>query len=383
MSATLDYLLRDIRPWMDEPGIEDLCLSPGACFAWKDGRFEERTTSLGARELEDLAIVAGAQRRQDITPDWPLLDTELPGRGRLSAVLYPCVPEGEPALTIRLTGGFDPSLDELTAQGMFDRTALPGAGRVMDAELREFYSEERFPEFLRRAVRARKTIVLSGENSSGKTTVARALAKEIPLHERIITAEDTPEFGKSIPHRNRVSLLYDKNNRGPGPQKLVEAALRMRIGRFMFQELRDGASTLAFMAVLNSGHAGSITTVHAGSASDAFERLRVMVKEEPAGRAMEDGDITHPAAGAHRCCHSLRSVSGRASRQGGSMDRRTCLRMAVAALLLGALWLAIASLRVRLAGRASARLQRPGWLPGASFGRGWPTWATMRQRRAG
>jgi type IV secretion system protein VirB11 len=121
--------------------------------------------------------------------------------------------------------------------------------------------------------------------------VARALAKEIPLHERIITAEDTPEFGRSIPHRNRVSLLYDKHGKGPGPTKLVEAALRMRIGRFMFQELRDGPATLAFMAVLNSGHAGSITTLHAGSAADAFDRLRLMVKETQAGAAMADTDI--------------------------------------------------------------------------------------------
>src|SRR5690606_5073967 len=126
---------------------------------------------------------------------------------------------------------------------------------------------------------------------SGKTTFAKALVEAIPQTERLLTIEDTREFAAS--HRNMVHLLYARDGGGPaghGPKALLESALRMRPDRILMQELRD-ASAFFFLRSVNSGHPGSITTVHADSAALAFEQLTLLVRESEGGRDLPRKDI--------------------------------------------------------------------------------------------
>lgn len=153
------------------------------------------------------------------------------------------------------------------------------------------YRAGRFKEFLRQAVISRKNIIISGATGSGKTTLSKALIKHIPEHERIISIEDTPEL--IIPQPNHVRLFYSKGAQGlsgAGPKELLESCLRMRPDRILLQELRDGTA-FYYVRNVNSGHPGSITTVHADSAKLAFQQLMLLVKESEGGRNLDRDDI--------------------------------------------------------------------------------------------
>jgi type IV secretion system protein VirB11 len=146
-------------------------------------------------------------------------------------------------------------------------------------------------DFLQLAVSTRRNIIISGATGSGKTTLSKALIAAIPTHERLITIEDTAEL--VIPHQNYVRLLYAKDGQGLakiGPRELLESCLRMRPDRILLQELRDGTAFF-YLRNVNSGHPGSITTVHADSARLAFEQLTLLVKESAEGRDLHRDDI--------------------------------------------------------------------------------------------
>ncbi len=143
--------------------------------------------------------------------------------------------------------------------------------------------------FLRTAVRSRVSIAVSGGTSTGKTTFLNALLKEVPEEERIVTIEDTRELKPITP--NTVALLASKGDQGRAkvtPQELLEASLRMRPDRLMLGELR-GAEAFSFLQAINTGHPGSLTTVHANSARSAYDRLALMVLQS--GVALEKQEI--------------------------------------------------------------------------------------------
>lgn len=170
------------------------------------------------------------------------------------------------------------------------RAANDGAS-TQDQGLLALYRAGRFKEFLRQAVISRKNIIISGATGSGKTTLSKALIKHIPEHERIISIEDTPEL--IIPQPNHVRLFYSKGAQGlsgAGPKELLESCLRMRPDRILLQELRDGTA-FYYVRNVNSGHPGSITTVHADSTKLAFQQLTLLMKESEGGRNLDRDDI--------------------------------------------------------------------------------------------
>jgi type IV secretion system protein VirB11 len=162
----------------------------------------------------------------------------------------------------------------------------------VERELAERYAAQDWVAFLRLAVRARKNIVVSGATGSGKTTLTKALVREIPGEERLVAIEDTAELSLDG-HGNSVRLLYSKEGQGlarVSAKQLLEASLRMRPCRILLAELR-GEEAYYYLRNVNSGHPGSITSVHASSAQLAFEQLTLLVKESPAGREMARGDV--------------------------------------------------------------------------------------------
>jgi type IV secretion system protein VirB11 len=148
-----------------------------------------------------------------------------------------------------------------------------------------------WPGFFETAVKSRKNILISGATGSGKTTFAKGLIRLIPEHERLLTIEDAREL--VVPHRNVVHMLYAKDGQGLAhitAKQLLESALRMRPDRILLQELRDGTAFF-YLRNVNSGHPGSITTIHADSAALAFEQLTLLVKESEGGRDLGRDDV--------------------------------------------------------------------------------------------
>jgi type IV secretion system protein VirB11 len=155
-----------------------------------------------------------------------------------------------------------------------------------DAELLALYQAQDWPAFFALAVKAKKTIAATGSTGSGKTSLLRRLMQEIPGEERLVTIEDTDEFGP-LPLRNRVSMFYGSAN--VSAENAVEASLRMRPDRVAMQELR-GAEAFAYLRLLAAGHPGGLTTWHAEE-GDPFTPLALMAKTSAAGRNIPDDKL--------------------------------------------------------------------------------------------
>lgn len=276
--------------------IEVIINRPGE--GWVETRHGwERTTALEMTfvRLERLAKATAAFAAQAFRDERPILSATLPCGARIQIVGPPATAAGVISVTIRKPSARTWSLDELQSGGLFDDTGRQERNREQDAELNALLARRDTKAFLAAAVKAKKNILISGATGSGKTTLSKALIAEIPETERIITIEDTAEL--VVPHQNRVALFYPKDGSRDaqgrariGPKDLLESALRMRPDRILLQELRDG-SAFYYLRNVNSGHPGSITTVHANSCALAFEQLTLLVKESDGGRDLTRADI--------------------------------------------------------------------------------------------
>ena len=141
------------------------------------------------------------------------------------------------------------------------------------------------------AVRAKRNLLISGGTSTGKTTFLNALLREIPADERLILIEDTPEL--ELTHRNAIGLLAARSALGEAEvraEDLLMAALRMRPDRIILGELR-GPEAFSFLRAVNTGHPGSMTTIHADSPLRAVEQLALLVLQ--AGSGLVRDDVRH------------------------------------------------------------------------------------------
>ncbi|NNU63846.1 P-type DNA transfer ATPase VirB11 [Rhizobium sp. WYCCWR 11152] len=243
-------------------------------------------------KLMRLARAVASYSNQSIDETWPILSATLPGDERIQIVVPPATTKGTVSITIRKPSSVSLSLNDLDQGGLFAEVAKEEADiSPIDRRLLGLHRTGSYQAFLREAVYARKNIIISGATGSGKTTLSKALIRHIPSSERIISIEDTPEL--VIPQPNHVRLFYSKGGQGlakVGAKDLLESCLRMRPDRILLQELRDG-SAFYYIRNVNSGHPGSITTVHADSARLAFEQLTLLVKESDGGRDLERNDI--------------------------------------------------------------------------------------------
>lgn len=297
----LRFLMQPVQVWLDDEATEELCINrPGECWVRRHGAFERFKVPLDLSALEEIAVLAGALRRQDVGPSSPLCATELPGGERLQVCLPPAVPTGTVSLTIRRPGSVVAPLSAIEGRYRLDGwNKWETAGRRKSfAELLPLFDRGNLEAFLMAAVKARLTILLCGATGSGKTTMSKTLIAAIPCTERIITIEDTAEL--VIPQPNHVRLLYSKEGLSSakvGAEALLQASLRMRPDRVLLQELRDEAAWTYVNEVV-SGHPGSITTIHGADPRQAFKKLFSLIKGSPKGAGFDDRTLSDLLASA-------------------------------------------------------------------------------------
>jgi type IV secretion system protein VirB11 len=270
--------LAPLDPWLSQPEVTDILVNrPGEVWIettrGETSRFD--APQLTEVDLTRLARQVAAAASQGVNREQPLLSASLPDGARVQIIAPPATRAGL-VLAIRKHAISDLSMGELGAAGLFDAGLERGAAGRDDDALQALLDASDVMGFLTMAVRRRKTIVLSGGTSSGKTTLLNALVKEIDLRERLVVIEDAPEI--RLEHPNAVGLIAVRGDAGEarvGAEELLQASLRMRPDRIMLGELR-GAEAFAFLRAVNTGHPGSITTVHADSPTGAIDQITML-----------------------------------------------------------------------------------------------------------
>lgn len=283
----LTRYLRPLKPWLEEDGVSEISINkPG--FVWIEAAGKPRemfeVPALTADLLEQLSRQIAAATDQIVNEEKPLLSAALPSGERVQVVAPPAAPNGF-AFSIRKQVLRNMSLNDYAKQGAFKMTRLTREAELSDEvqELKKLLSEKKVHEFLTKAVQSHQNMVISGGTSTGKTTFLNALLQEIPLDERLITIEDTREV--NAPHGNMLNLIAAKGDQGKALitiQDLLEATLRLRPDRIILGELR-GKEAYTFLRAINTGHPGSICTLHADSPKGAIDQLSLMVLQANLG----------------------------------------------------------------------------------------------------
>jgi pilus assembly protein CpaF len=243
---------------MDDPGIADILVNTsGQVYVERNGRLELTDVRFhDDRHLHQVIdrIVSSVGRRIDDAS--PMVDARLPDGSRVNAIIPPLAIDG-PHLSIRKFAD-----DALTSDD------LVRSGSVSESMIR----------LLEGVVKARLNVLISGGTGAGKTTLLNVLSGFIPVTERVVTVEDSAELRLRQPHVVRLETR-PANVEGSGavPQRLlVVNALRMRPDRIIVGEVRS-AEAIDMLQSMNTGHDGSMTTLHANSPRDALARLETMV----------------------------------------------------------------------------------------------------------
>jgi pilus assembly protein CpaF len=245
--------LGPLEALLADPAVVEIMVNgPGRVFVERNGVIEPVVIDLDAEAIVRIAqrVVAPLGLRLDVAS--PIVDARLPDGSRVHAVLPPLAPDG-PCLTIR--------------RFVLDVVGIDAFG--VDASV---------SGFLAAAVRAGWNVVVAGATSAGKTTCANALARAIDPAERVVTIEETAELRLGLPHVVRLEAR-PANAEGVGAvgvRDLVRAALRMRPDRLVVGEVRGGEA-FDMLQALNTGHDGSVSTIHANSPADALARLETLV----------------------------------------------------------------------------------------------------------
>ena len=293
--SALRLTLRPLEAFLADPDVTEVCINrPQEAFIETASGWRREALPFASFDwCRRLAKLAANATRQRVDESSPLLSASLPGGERIQIVLPPATTPGCVAITIRRPSDEVWSISELCRRGIFRMTRRASDSLdETESQLLRLLVDKDYEEFMRLAVVSRKNIVVSGATGSGKTTWTKALIREIPAEERLITIEDAQELMLDR-HANHVRLFYSKDGQGLArvtPKQLLEACLRMKPDRILLAELR-AEEAFDYLRNVNSGHPGSITSVHAASAELAFEQLVLLVKQSAGGRELARGDI--------------------------------------------------------------------------------------------
>jgi len=245
--------LRPIESLILDPEISEIMVNGSkGIFVEKDGHIQPVHDVIISQKSLAVAVRNIARRLgNDISEEKPLLDSRLPDGSRVAVVLPPCSLNGV-VLTIRKFNAKHFAIEDLIAGG------------TLTAEL---------ADRLRLAVLHHQNILISGGTGTGKTTILTALSSFIPKHERVLVIEDTAEIQIRTPNLVRFEARREENGfPAVTIRELLKASLRHRPDRILLGEIR-GSEAFDLLQLLNTGHSGTLSTVHANSAKQALNRF--------------------------------------------------------------------------------------------------------------
>ena len=279
-SVYLDAYLAPFRQWLERDTVTEILVN-GPGEVWVEDTAQPGMQRIQAPEIDDRLIQRLAEQvarisHQGINREHPLLGATLPDGAHVQFCGPPATRKHW-AMAVRRHRRLDLPLDA------YDHGPLrpPQEAQLPDP------AEAPVP-FLRAAIAARKTILISGGTSTGKTTFLNAMLGEIPADQRVVVVEDTPEL--RLPGANGVGLVAVKGELGEAKvtaNELLQAALRLRPDRIVLGELR-GTESVSFLRAINTGHPGSFSTIHANSLRGALEQLSLMVMQTGIGLTRTD-----------------------------------------------------------------------------------------------
>lgn len=304
--------LAPFAPWLDRDDVTDILVNkPGEVWIDSAAGFQRLAApDVTDQMLQRLAQQIAAHSAQGVNREHPLLAATLPDGARVQVATPPATRQNV-ALAIRKHVVQDLTLADYDKAGAFAQAkrARGGERSAADAELNHLLDKGDLRSFFSSAVRGGRNIVISGGTSTGKTTFLNALLKEVPESDRIIVIEDTPEV--KLWHPNSVGLVAVAGELGEsrvGVDELLRASLRMRPDRLMVGEIR-GAEAFTFLRAVNTGHPGSLTTVHADSPQGALEQIAFMTLQ--AGLTLTRADVIEYAKSVIDVVVQLGRVHGR------------------------------------------------------------------------
>jgi pilus assembly protein CpaF len=261
--------LRPIEPLLQDDEISEIMCNPDStCWIEREGIIRRAAgTAFKPGELHaGLEVIANRFGKQ-LDADHPILNVRLPDGSRLSAMIAPVVGP-EPLLNVRKFGRRYYTIENLAACG------------TVPAD---------FVEQLRAAVRERKNILISGATGTGKTTLLNALANEIADEERIFLIEDTAEIRLRKPHVISSESQSNTHKQEISFDALLKAALRHRPDRIILGEVR-GPEARTLLDAMNTGHDGTLTTIHASSTEGALKRLAALAVRASGQMTLRDAE---------------------------------------------------------------------------------------------
>jgi pilus assembly protein CpaF len=246
-----------LEPFLRDPGISDILVNgPHIIYIERFGQLEKtKATFIDDAHLVRVIRRIGQNVGRRIDESSPMLDARLPDGSRVNAIIPPLSLDG-PALSIRRFG-----VNPLDMPRLLENNSLT----------------EELATFIEACVQCRMNMLISGGTGTGKTTMLNALSKWIPSGERVVTIEDAAELQLQREHVVRLETR-PPNIEGKGTvtqRDLLRNSLRMRPDRIIIGEVR-GAETIDMLQAMNTGHEGSMTTVHANNPRDALRRLENM-----------------------------------------------------------------------------------------------------------
>lgn len=289
--VALNTYLEPIYKILEEENVTEISINkPQECWVEKLGKiYSVSVPTLTYKHLYGMAKLIAQSTDQMVSEEKPLLSGTLPNGCRVQVVLPPVCNKGTVAFSIRKPTTIQYTLEDYEKMGAFEKSAISSQQDRNDFILQALLERGRIKDFLRGCVRFKKNLIISGGTSTGKTTFTNALLQEIPKDERLITVEDAREIVLEQ-HPNCLNLVASKGGQGRAnvsTQDLIEACLRLRPDRIIVGEIR-GKEAFSFLRAINTGHPGSISTLHADAPAMAIEQLKLMVMQAGLGMSPEE-----------------------------------------------------------------------------------------------